>query len=74
MATGNKYVEMVKEFASKEGSKVVVISAKIEAELSELGDDEKKDYLAELGVENSGIERMIQAVYHYHGLRPLSHH
>jgi len=69
LATGNDYVEKVKEYAKTHNADVVVISAKIEAELSELSDDEKKDYLAELGVESSGIERMIQAVYHLLNLR-----
>ena len=69
LATGNAYVEKVKEYAKTHNADVVVISAKIEAELSELGAEEKKDYLAELGVENSGIERMIQAVYHLLDLR-----
>ena len=69
LATGNDYVERVKEYAKTHNADVVVISAKIEAELSELGDEEKKDYLAELGVESSGIERMIRAVYHLLDLR-----
>lgn len=63
---------MLKELentAKTHNADVVVISAKIEAELSELGDEEKKDYLAELGVESSGIERMIRAVYHLLDLR-----
>lgn len=43
--------------------KFVVISAKIESELAELGDDEAKEYLTELGVEKSGLERLIQKAY-----------
>lgn len=69
LATGNDYVERVREYAKSHNADVVVISAKIEAELSELGEEEKKDYLAELGVESSGIERMIKAVYHLLDLR-----
>ena len=69
LASGNDYVEKVKQYAKTHNADVVVISAKIEAELSELSDEEKKDYLAELGVENSGIERMIQSVYHLLDLR-----
>jgi GTP-binding protein YchF len=69
LATGNAYVEQVKEYAKTHNADVVVISAKIEAELSELSDEEKKDYLSELGVESSGIERMIRAVYHLLNLR-----
>ena len=69
LATGNDYVNRVKEYAKTHNADVVVISAKIEAELSELGEEEKKDYLAELGVENSGIERMFKSVYHLLDLR-----
>ena len=53
----------VKEYAEKHGANVVVISARIEAELAELSPEEAKDYLMDLGVTNSGIERMVQAVY-----------
>ena len=63
LATGNAYVEKVREYASKQGADVVVISAKIEAELVELSKEEAQDYLADLGVESSGIERMIRSVY-----------
>ena len=63
LATGNAYVERVREYASKHGADVVVISARIEAELVELSKDEAKAYLSDLGVTNSGIERMIQSVY-----------
>lgn len=69
LSTGNAYVEKVKEYAKTHNAEVVTISAKIEAELSELGDEEKKEYLSELGVENSGIERMIQSVYRLLNLR-----
>lgn len=63
LANGNDYVNKVKEYALKHGADVVVISAKIEAELAELSEEEAKDYLSDLGVTSSGIERMIQAVY-----------
>ncbi len=69
LATGNAYVEKVKEYAKTHNAEVVVISARIEAELSELGEEEQKDYLEELGVESSGIERMIRSVYHLLDLR-----
>ena len=69
LATGNEYVQKVKEYSQTHNADVVVISAKIEAELSELSEEEKKDYLAELGVESSGIERMIRSVYHLLDLR-----
>lgn len=63
LAAGNAYVEKVKEYASKHGADVVIISAKIEAELVDLSPEEAKDYLNDLGVTSSGIERMIQSVY-----------
>lgn len=69
LSTGNAYVDKVKEYAKTHGADVVVISARIEEELSELDAEEAKDFLKELGVENSGIERMIQSVYHLLNLR-----
>ena len=63
LATGNAYVEQVREYAAKHGADVVVISARIEAELVDLSPEEAKDYLNDLGVTSSGIERMIQSVY-----------
>jgi len=63
LAKGNAYVDKVKEYASKHGADVVVISAKIEAELVDLSPEEAKAYLMDLGVTSSGIERMVQAVY-----------
>ena len=63
LAKGNAYVDKVKEYASKHRADVVVISAKIEAELVDLSQEEAKAYLSDLGVSSSGIERMIQSVY-----------
>lgn len=60
---GNEYTKQVKEYASKHNAEVVLISAKIEEELAELGDEEAKEYLSELGIEDSGIDRMIKSVY-----------
>ncbi len=63
LAKGNQYVDKVREYAKNHGADVVVISAKIEAELVDLSEEEAKAYLADLGVQNSGIERMIKSVY-----------
>ena len=60
----NEYVTAVKDLASQENSDVVVVSAKVEAELSELEDDEKEEFLKELGISQSGLNKMIQASYH----------
>lgn len=59
----NPYVEKVRELAAAEGSDVVVICAKIEAELSELPDEEKTMFLEELGINQSGLDKLIHASY-----------
>lgn len=66
---GNDFVNLVREYAKSHNSEVVVISAQIEAELSELSKEEAVEYLNDLGVEGSGTERMIQSVYKLLGLR-----
>ncbi len=60
----NQYVEKVKAFAQTEGSDVVTICAKVESEISELDDDEKELFLSELGIEESGLDKLIKASYH----------
>jgi len=62
-AGDNDFVKKVREYAKTHDSEIVVISAQIEAELVELEAEQAKEYLAELGVDNSGIERMIKKVY-----------
>lgn len=64
----NEYVKILKEFASKEGSSVVVICAKIEAELAELDDDERLEFLKELGIDESGLDKLIKSGYSLLGL------
>ncbi len=59
----NEYVDMVREYAAKEKSEVVVVCAKIEQELSELDDDEKAMFLEELGIEESGLDKLIKSSY-----------
>ena len=66
---GNEYTRQVQEYASKHNAQVVLISAKIEEELAELGVDEAKEYLSDLGIQDSGIERMIKSVYRLLNLR-----
>lgn len=66
---GNEYVKKIKAFADSENSEVVVISAKIEAELSELDDDEKMMFLEELGITTSGLEKLITRSYKLLGLQ-----
>lgn len=65
---GNSYVDRVKEYASKEGSEVVVVCAKIEAELSELDDADRIEFLHDLGIVESGLDKLIKATYSLLGL------
>ena len=65
---GNDYVDKLKDYASKEGSKVIIVSAKIEEELSELNDDERLMFLNDLGIESGGLEQLIVATYSLLGL------
>lgn len=64
----NPYVETVRSFANTEAAELVVICAKIEAEIAELDEDEKQMFLEELGLKESGLERLIQASYSLLGL------
>ncbi|MDD6310653.1 MAG: redox-regulated ATPase YchF [Firmicutes bacterium] len=59
----NEYVAMVRKLAASEGSEVVVISAKVEAELSELDDEEKAMFLEEMGITESGLAKLIKSSY-----------
>ena len=68
LKNGNHYTEQVNEYAKTHSAEMVIISAKIEEELSELG-SESLEYLKELGVDDSGIDRMIKSVYHLLNLR-----
>ena len=65
---GNEYVTKLKEYASNEGAEVVMICAKIESELSELEEEEKKEFLQDLGIEESGLSQLIKATYKLLGL------
>ena len=62
-AADNEYVNAVRAFAEEEGSQVVVICAKIEAELSELDDEEKAMFLEEMGITESGLDKLIKSSY-----------
>ena len=67
-AANNEGVQAVREYAKGEQSEVFVVCAEIEAEISELDDDEKKMFLEDLGLEESGLEKLIKASYHLLGL------
>ena len=64
----NPYVQSVRELAAKSGSEVFVISAQIEAEISELEADEKAEFLESLGLTESGLDKLIAASYKTLGL------
>lgn len=64
----NAYVKSVRELAAEEGSGVFVICAKIEEEIAELENDEKLEFLADLGCKESGLDRLISASYKLLGL------
>ncbi len=62
--TGNAYVELVKNAVKDENAEVLVISAKIESEIAELEDfEERKMFLEDLGLEESGVAKLIRAAY-----------
>lgn len=64
----NDYVKQVRDYASKERSEVIVISAQIEAEISELENEEKMSFLNDLGLSESGLDKLINASYKLLGL------
>ena len=66
--SGNEYVNKVREFASNDGSEVIVVCAKIESELSELDDSERIEFLSDLGITESGLDKLIRATYSLLGL------
>lgn len=64
----NPHVQRVKEIAASEGAGVVTISAQVEAEIAELDQEERKVFLEELGLEQSGLDRLITEAYRLLGL------
>ncbi|MGC8453790.1 redox-regulated ATPase YchF [Cylindrospermopsis raciborskii LB2897] len=69
LATGNDFVEKVRAVAAQENAQVVIVSAQVEAELVELPDADKFDFLASLGVQEGGLKSLIRATYALLGLR-----
>ena len=65
---GNALLESVKAYAAKEGAPVVAISAKLEAEIADLAADEKQIFLADMGMTEPGLDRLIHATYDLLGL------
>jgi len=68
-ADGNPLVQAVRAYAESEGAEVVPISAKVEAEIAELDGEDKALFLEELGIKESGLDRLIKAAYKLLGLQ-----
>ena len=68
LSIDNDYVKQVKDFASNEDARVVKVCAKMEAELSDLSDEDKKEMLESVGIEESGLDQLIKATYDLLGL------
>ncbi|GGE83126.1 redox-regulated ATPase YchF [Priestia taiwanensis] len=64
----NEYVQKVRAFAEEDNAEVIVVCAKIESEIAELDEEEKKSFLEELGIEESGLDQLIRAAYSLLGL------
>ncbi|MDM4771176.1 redox-regulated ATPase YchF [Solimonas sp. SE-A11] len=69
LQNGNEYLKRVQEYAAKEGSEVVPVCAAIEAEIAQLDDADKAAFLADLGQEEAGLDRVIRAAYSLLGLQ-----
>jgi GTP-binding protein YchF len=66
--SANRHLEAIQAYAEKEGSEVIVISAKVEEEIAVLEDEEKEMFLEELGLSESGLDKLIRASYDLLGL------
>lgn len=60
----NEFIAKVREFAATEDAEVIVVCAKIESELAEMEDDERAVFLEELGIAESGLDKLVKASYH----------
>ena len=65
---GNEYVDMVRGYASAENASVITVCAKMESELAELSDEDKELFLQDLGINESGLDKLIYATYDLLGL------
>lgn len=66
---GNTYTKQVQDYAAKQGAQAIIVSAAIESELIDLSSEEQQDFLAELGISEPGLDRMIRAGYELLGLQ-----
>ena len=65
----NNFTDLVNEYASKEGSKVIIMCAKLEEELSGYADEEREAFMSDLGLNSSGLDQLIKATYSLLGLK-----
>ena len=65
----NEYTDKVREYAVKDNADVIEMCAKVESEISELDDEEKNEFLHELGIKESGLDSLVKSTYHLLGLR-----
>ena len=69
IGTENNYVKELKEYAKKDNAEVIVLCAKVEEELADFDEEEKMSFLNELGIEESGLDKLIKSSYKLLGLR-----
>ena len=67
-AMSNPHVQKVQQYAAEEGAEVIAVSAKVESEIAELDDEDAKEFLAELGLAESGLDKLIKASFKLLGL------
>jgi len=65
----NKYIDKVREYSKKDNAEVVIVCAKVESDLCDMSTEEKNEFLTELGVSESGIDKLIKASYTLLGLK-----
>ena len=68
LSDGNQYVETLRKIAADEGSEVILVSAELEAQVIELEEDERKEFLDDLGIQEMGLGRLVRAAYALLGL------
>jgi hypothetical protein len=67
--SGNPLLDRVREFAASEGAPVVAICAALEAEIADMAEDDKQAFLADIGLEEPGLDRLVHAAYDLLGLQ-----
>jgi GTP-binding protein YchF len=65
---GNAYTEVVRRIADDEGAKVAVVSAEVEAQIADLDSEDRTEFLKDLGLNESGLDRLVQSAYALLGL------